>query len=59
MKYKAKETYKQLSDEENFMSLGMASKHTWLIEGSVIEFNGDLSDKIKGCLTIIKEKGVK
>ena len=59
MKYKAKETYKQLSDEENFMSLGMASKHTWLIEGSVIEFNGNLSDKIKKCLTTIKEKGAK
>ena len=56
MKYKAKDSYKKLSSNENFMSLGMASKHTFLIEGLEITFNGNLTKELKDHLNEIKEK---
>ena len=56
MKYKAKKSYAELPSTENFLSLGMASKHTFLIEGLEIAFNGTLTDKLKAHLIEVKEK---
>ena len=59
MKYKAKSSYKDLSDSENFLSLGMASKHIWLIEGMEITTNTALPKELKKHLDEVKEKGDK
>ena len=59
MKYKAKKTYAELPSSENFLSLGMASKHTFLIEGLEIAFNGALPDGLKDHLSEVKEKEIK
>ena len=59
MKYKAKPSYKDLSDSVNFLSLGMASKHIWLIEGMVITTNATLPKELTKHLDEVKEKGDK
>ena len=56
MKYKAKKTYAELPPTENFLSLGMASKHIYLIEGLEITFNGILTKELKDHLSEVKEK---
>ena len=55
MKYKAKDTYKQLSDEENFISLGSASTHLKLIADVEVEFNNKISSKLIKHLTEVKK----
>ena len=62
MKYKAKKSYAELPPTENFLSLGMASKHTFLIEGLEITYNGTLPEGLKdhlGEVKAVKEKGDK
>ena len=59
MKYKAKKSYAELPPTENLLSLGMASKHTFLTEGLEIEFNGNLPEGLKDHLIEVKEKDVK
>ena len=59
MKYKAKKSYAELPPTENFLSLGMASKHIFLIEGLEITYNGNLTKGLKDHLSEIKEKGDK
>ena len=56
MKYKAKKSYNDLPSSENLQSLGMGSKHIWLIEGLEITFNGELPDSLKDHLIEVKEK---
>ena len=59
MIYKAKKTNAELPSSENFLSLGMASKHIWLMEGLEIAYNGNLPKEIKDHLSEVKEKGDK
>ena len=59
MKYKAKKSYAELPPTENFLSLGMASKHTFLIEGMEITTNTALPKELKKHLDEVKEKGDK
>ncbi len=47
MRYKAKKSYKDLENSENFLSLGSASKHLWLLDDKEIEFNGKVPEKLK------------
>lgn len=54
-KYKAKKSYFELPNEENLISLGMASKHVWLSEGLEITLN-DLPKDLEGHLSEIKSK---
>mgnify|MGYP005834385281 CR=1 FL=1 len=56
MKYKAKKSYAELPPTDNFLSLGMASKHTFLIEGLEIAFNGTLPKGLEDHLSEVKEK---
>ena len=56
MKYKAKKSYNDLPSSENFQSLGLGSKHAWLLEGLEIIFNGSLPDSLKDHLIEVKEK---
>ena len=56
MKYKAKKSYAELPPTDNFLSLGMASKHIYLIEGLEITFNGTLPEGLKDHLSEVKEK---
>ena len=51
MKYKAKDSYKKLSSDKNFMSLGMASKHIFLIEGLEITVSRTLTKELKDHLS--------
>lgn len=55
MKYKAKESYRGLDATKNFMSLGMASRHIWLLDGQVIEYNGKLSKDMQKHLEEVKD----
>ena len=54
MKYKAKPTYKELKNSENFVSLGAADKHIWLMEGMAINFNRKVPDKLKKHIEEVK-----
>ena len=56
MKYKAKKSYNDLPSSENLQSLGLGSKHAWLLEGLEIIFNGSLPDSLKDHLIEVKEK---
>ena len=56
MKYKAKKSYSELPPSENFLSLGMASKHIYLIEGLEITYNGNLTKELKDHLSEVKEQ---
>ena len=63
MKYKAKESYKSLDAADSFLGLGMASKHSWLIEGQEVEYNGAVPKELKKHLEevkdVAKDKGAK
>ena len=39
MKYKAKESYKKLSDDKNFYAFGSAAKHHRLLQGLTIKLS--------------------
>ena len=46
MKYKAKDTYKELSNKDNFISLGSASNHLLLMAGMEVEFKNKIPSKL-------------
>mgnify|MGYP003149634331 CR=1 FL=1 len=57
MKYKAKVSYGELPNENNFLALGSASTHLKLMAGEIVEISNDLlplDKNIKECLTEIK-----
>ena len=55
MKYKAKNTYANLKDSENFLSLHSASTHLILLAGEEVEWNNSLPKKLKETLTEVKK----
>tara|TARA_Y100001968_G_C18872504_1_gene487863 strand:- start:216 stop:407 length:192 start_codon:yes stop_codon:yes gene_type:complete len=55
MKVKAKKSYKDLDDNENYIGLGSSSKHIWLISGKEVEIKGPIPDSLKEHLTEIKK----
>ena len=55
MKYKAKDTYKELSNEDNFISLGSASNHLLLIADMEVEFKNKIPSKLIKHLVEIKK----
>ena len=56
MKYKAKATYKDLEDSQNFKSLLSCSTHLKLKAGMEIEWKGTIPKDLKEHLTEIKDK---
>ena len=56
MKYKAKATYKDLEDSQNFKSLLSCSTHLKLKAGKEIEWKGTIPKELKDHLTEIKDK---
>ena len=59
MKVKAKASYRELSNEDNFLALGSASTHLKLIAGESVEVGDVLlpfSKELGECLTEIKSK---
>ena len=58
-KYKAKKSYSELENSDNFLSLGSASKHIWLLEGSEIDCNFDVPEKLKKHLEEVKSPSKK
>jgi len=56
MKYKAKKSYTELDDTENFKSLKSCSTHLKLKAGIEIEWKGDIPKDLKEHLTEIKDK---
>ena len=56
MKYKAKATYKDLEDSQNFKSLLSCSTHLKLKAGLEIEWKGNIPKDLKEHLTEIKDK---
>ena len=56
-KYKAKESYKKLTPEENYCAYGSSSSHMVLMDGGVIE--KDVPNKLLEHLTEVKSKTVK
>tara|TARA_A100001201_G_scaffold143754_1_gene147220 strand:+ start:330 stop:509 length:180 start_codon:yes stop_codon:yes gene_type:complete len=56
MKIKAKESYKSLDASQNFLSLGSASKHLWLLAGKEIEYNGKLPKEMQKHIEEVKSK---
>ena len=59
MKYKAKKTYRDLDDTENFKSLASCSTHLKLKAGQEIEWNGKVPKDLEKHLTEIKTGGSK
>lgn len=60
MIYKAKDSYKKLDNTKNFVALGCASKHQWLVEGQQINYNQKLPSELKKHLDEVSEdKGAK
>jgi hypothetical protein len=60
MKYKAKKSYKELGDNENYMSLGSPIKHNRLLAGEEVEITSlpqGLEEHLSGADK--KKKGVK
>ena len=53
-KYKAKSSYKDLDDTQNFKSLKSCSTHLRLKAGLVVERKNDISEDLKKHLTEIK-----
>ena len=60
MKIKAKASYRELDDTENYISLGSTSKHLWLLAGLEVVVK-DIPKNLKEHLTEIKntDKGGK
>ena len=56
MKYKAKKSYTELDDTENFKSLLSCSTHLKLKAGLEIEWKGNIPKDLKEHLTEIKDK---
>tara|TARA_Y100001951_G_scaffold65782_1_gene52840 strand:- start:125 stop:307 length:183 start_codon:yes stop_codon:yes gene_type:complete len=56
MKYKAKATYKDLEDSQNFKSLLSCSTHLKLKAGEVIEWKHDIPEGLQEHLIKIKDK---
>ncbi len=54
MKIKAKVSYSELDDTENFNSLLSASTHLILLAGETAEWNGKIPKNLKEHLTEIK-----
>ena len=54
MKIKAKVSYSELDDTENFNSLLSASTHLILLAGETAEWNGNIPKDLKEHLTEIK-----
>ena len=59
MKIKAKSSYVDLDNTENFISLLSASTHLKLIAGDTVEWKGELPKGLKEHLTEVKIKGSK
>ena len=57
-KYKAKKSYLQMKDAENFDGLGSPSKHGMLVAGITLELDS-VPEKILPHLTEVKEKTTK
>ena len=55
MKIKANDTYLELSDEKNFISLNSASTHLKLKAGEEAEWDGKISKSLMAQLTKVKE----
>lgn len=53
-KYKAKASYKELDDSENFKSLKSCSTHLRLKAGLVVEWKNEITEGLKKHLTEIK-----
>tara|TARA_R100000808_G_scaffold6242_2_gene18665 strand:- start:128 stop:319 length:192 start_codon:yes stop_codon:yes gene_type:complete len=53
-KYKAKASYKELDDSENFKSLKSCSTHLRLKAGLVVEWKNEITEVLKKHLTEIK-----
>ena len=56
MKYKAKATYMELDDTENFKALASCSTHLKLKAGLEVEYKGNIPKGLKEHLTEIKNK---
>ena len=56
MKIKAKKTYKDLDNTENFISLGSTSTHLKLLAGLEVDWNKDLPKDLKDHLTTKNSK---
>ena len=59
MLYKAKSSYSELADEDNFLAVGSASTHLKLMAGKSVEVSKlllPLSKELSECLTEIKSK---
>ena len=54
-KYKAKKSYSNLSGQENLLSIGMASKHIWLLEGLEVTLN-NLPEGLEDHLSEVNSK---
>ena len=54
MKYKAKNTYQELGNEENFHSLNSDSTHFQLLDGKIIEWKGNIPKKLQSHLIEVK-----
>ena len=57
--YKAKKSYSELKDSDNFLSLGSASKHIWLMSGDAIDCSFDIPEKLKKHLEEVKSPSKK
>jgi hypothetical protein len=55
MKIKAKDTYLELTNEKNFISLNSASTHLKLKAGEVVEWNGKIPKSLMAHLTEVKK----
>ena len=53
MKYKIKKSYLELTNKENYCSLGSPSKHGRLVSGEILELD-NVPDSIKKHLTEVK-----
>ena len=56
-KYKAKESYKKLTQSENYCAYGSGSSHLILLDGGVIE--KDVPKKLLEHLIEVKSKAIK
>ena len=59
MKVKAKPEYSALPNTANFLALGSASTHLWLLDGREVDIPAGLlplAKKIKECLTEVGDK---
>ena len=55
-KYKAKSSYKDLDDTQNFKALKSCSTHSRLKAGLEVEYKGNIPKGLKEHLTEIKNK---